>query len=193
MDNLFKCTRNTRSILDKSFKYIRSDVPIDITEDERLFLLKNDITVIIDLRTDEERAKKECPLEKDERFKYFCLPVTGGNAVPQSTDDVSESYINMVDESLKKTIEFIINCKSNVLYFCNAGKDRTGVVSAILLHKSGMSRDCIIDDYMKSGSNLKDMLELFAKQNPEVNINVITPHERYIDEFLNWYILNEGK
>ena len=45
----------------------------------------------------------------------------------------------MVDERLHKTINFIFESKSNVLYFCNAGKDRTGVVSAILLYKSGKS------------------------------------------------------
>lgn len=118
------------------------------------------------------------------------MPVTGGNAVPQSVDEVSKAYINMVDEQMYKIIDLAYSSESNVLYFCNAGKDRTGVVSAILLSKSGMSKEYIISDYMKSKTNLKCMLEDYAKQFSEVNIDIITPHERYMNEFLEWLVIN---
>lgn len=190
MRNFFESTLNTRSILDNSLNFVRSDVPTSVTEDERLWLIESDITVIVDLRTDEERLKKQCPLENDERFQYFYMPVTGGNAVPPSVNDVSKSYINMVDEQMYKIIDSIWSSKSNVLYFCNAGKDRTGVVSAILLYKSGMDINYIINDYMKSKSNLKNLLETFAQQNPTIDIDVITPHERYIKEFMEWFFVN---
>lgn len=183
-------TLNTRPILENSLKYIRSDVPTQISEDEKNWLFQNNITTIVDLRTDEERIRKECPLSKDERFMYYCMPVTGGSAIPKSDDEVSKSYVQMVDIKLCEIVNFMMNVNSNVLYFCNAGKDRTGVISAILLWKSGKNVEYIIDDYMKSKSNLKDMLENYAKQNLEVDINVITPHERYIKEFLEWYIVN---
>ncbi len=190
MGVIFEDTLNTRPILEDGLKFIRSDVPTKVSEEEKEWLLSKNITTLIDLRTEEERIKKECPLAKDERFHYYCMPVTGGNAVPQSVDDVSKSYINMVDVHLYKTINFILGAKSNVLYFCNAGKDRTGVVSAILLCKLGMCTEYIIADYMKSKTNLQDMLEAFAKQNPEIDIDVITPHERYIKEFLEWFVTN---
>lgn len=103
------------------------------------------------------------PLMDDGRFQYHCMPVTGGNAVPESVEDVSKSCINMVDVQMNKIIGTIINADTNVLYFCNAGKDRTGVVSALLLHKLGMSQEYIINDYMESGIHLKSMLEAYAK------------------------------
>lgn len=193
MGYIFESTLNTRPILEDSLKFIRSDVPTQVSETEREWLLAKEIITIIDLRTDAERVEKGCPLAKDHRFQYYCMPVTGGNAVPSSVDDVSKSYVGMVDTQLYNTIDFILGIKSNVLYFCNAGKDRTGVVSAILLYKLGMNFDYIVDDYMKSKTNLKSMLESFAKQNPTVNIDVITPHERYIEEFLEWFIENETK
>ena len=114
------------------------------------------------------------------------MPVTGGNTVPKSVDDVSKSHIKMVDEQMGRCIHTIMTADSNVLYFCNAGKDRTGVVSAILLHKLGMSREYIIKDYLKSKANLKDMLESFARQFSNINIDIITPQERYMNEFLEW-------
>ncbi len=187
MNNIFKSTLNTRVILENNLNFIRSDVPTTVTEDEKVWLIENDITTVIDLRTEKERLKKICPLERDSRFSYYSMPVTGRDKIPDSVDSVSKSYINMVDESLYKTIDFILNSKTNVLYFCNAGKDRTGVVSAILLYKSGMSFDYIIDDYMKSKTNLKTALEAFANQNEEIDIKVITPDERYIKEFLEWF------
>ena len=183
---IFKSTLNTRPIFGNDFRYIRSDVPTQISDDEKEWLVENGITTIVDLRTDEERTKKECPLSKDNRFQYYCMPVSGGNAIPKSVDDVSKSYIDMVDEKLDNFIDFMLNNKSNILYFCNAGKDRTGVISAILLWKSGMNIEYIVEDYMKSKLNLKDMLESFAQQNRDVDINIITPHERYIREFLKW-------
>ena len=99
-------------------------------------------------------------------------------------NDVPESYINMADAQLDAIIDAIWNAQTNVLYFCNAGKDRTGVVSALLLAKMGMSKEYIIADYMESKKNLKEILEDYAKQCPEVDIEVITPHERYMAEFL---------
>ena len=116
------------------------------------------------------------------------MPVTGGNSIPKSVDDVSKSYLKMADEQMDKIINTISKSEANVLYFCNAGKDRTGVVSAILLYKMGMSLDYIIRDYMESKNNLKNMLEECAKQFPDINIDIITPHERYIQEFLESYI-----
>ena len=80
----------------------------------------------------------------------------------------------------------ILNADTNVLYFCNAGKDRTGVVSAVLLHRLGMSRAYIVEDYMKSRENLKDLLDAFARQFPEVDRAVITPHPEYMEGFLDW-------
>ena len=188
MMHIFQNTLNTRPIIENSFKYIRSDVPTKITENEKDWLLSNNITTIVDLRTDGERVRKHCPLIDDNRFSYYVFTLAGGDKVPTSTDDVSKSYIAMVDTRFDTMIEFLLNTKSNVLYFCNAGKDRTGVVSAVLLYKLGMSPEYIVNDYMKSKFDLEILLNGFARQNPTINIDVITPHKRYIEEFLKWYI-----
>ena len=186
--HIFQSTRNTRPIIENSLRYIRSDVPTKITEEEKDWLLTNNVTTIVDLRTDDERVRKYCPLMDDNRFSYYVCSVAGGNNVPSSTDDVSKSYIAMVDAQFDTMIEFLLNTKSNVLYFCNAGKDRTGVVSAVLLYELGIPFEYIVNDYLKSKFNLKVLLDEFARQNPAIDIEVITPHKRYIEEFLKWYV-----
>ena len=183
---LLETTKNTRNILPDSLRYIRSDVPNNLTDEEIDWLLSNNVCTVVDLREDEERDHKKCRLIDDNRFCYHCMPVTGGNKIPDSVEEVSKSYINMVDDNMAHIIDTIINAQTNVLYFCNAGKDRTGVVSAIILHKLGMSDDYIVEDYMKTKDNLADALKRFARKCPDVDINIITPNERYMREFLQW-------
>ena len=184
--SMMKSTLNTRAIFPGTLRYVRSDVPDKLTVQEMEWLVSENITTIVDLRTEDEREKRKCPLAEDNRFRYLCMPVTGGNVVPKSVDEVSKSYIAMADMQMKAIITAICEAETNVLYFCNAGKDRTGVVSAILLAKSGMDEEYIVRDYMKSKENLRPMLEEFAKQCPQVDIRVITPDERYMKEFLVW-------
>jgi protein tyrosine/serine phosphatase len=86
----------------------------------------------------------------------------------------------------------LLNARVGVLYFCTAGKDRTGVVSAVLLYKLGLPTEYVVRDYMRSRENLAPMLAAYAAQHPDVDINVITPNEGYIREFLAWYIANNG-
>ena len=190
---IFQNTVNTRPILENSIKYIRSDVPCRISSFEKEWLLSNNVTTVVDFRTEEERAQKPCPLMDDSRFSYRIFTVTGGDKVPKCPDDVSKSYMAMVDAEFEKAIAFLISAATNVLYFCNAGKDRTGVISAVLLYKLGLPFSYIVEDYMKSKCNLEAVLEAFARQNPTVDIEVITPHKRYIEEFLNWYIARNNR
>lgn len=176
---------NTRAILPDSLKYIRSDVPHKITAAEIQWLIENNITTIIDLREESERLQKKCPLIDNSSFNYICLPVTGGNTIPETVEVVSKSYIQMADSNMDKIIETILDTETNIMYFCNAGKDRTGVVSAILLCKLGYDREYIISDYIQSAENLHEMLEDFSSQRPEIR-DIITPNRRYMEEFLSW-------
>lgn len=56
----------------------------------------------------------------------------------------------------------------------------------MLLRRFGKNDEYIISDYMKYKDNLTEMLECFVRQYPEEDINVITPQERYMREFLEW-------
>ncbi len=61
-NSILTSTQNTRPILPDSLRYIRSDVPHNITEAEINFLIENNITTIVDLREDSEREQKRCLL-----------------------------------------------------------------------------------------------------------------------------------
>ena len=74
-----------------------------------------------------------------------------------------------------------------MIYFCNAGKDRTGVVSAVLLKKLGASDEEIIADYLESKDNLTDNINEYVALHPDVDREIITPHREYMEEFLAGY------
>lgn len=90
----------------------------------------------------------------------------------------------MVDEKMEEIIDTIMNADSNVMYFCTAGKDRTGVVSAIILKLLGFDDEVIIDDYMESGDNLMDMLTDYVRVHPEVDLEIIVPHRENMERLL---------
>lgn len=184
MSSLLSCTRNTRQLLPGSWRYIRSDVPAVVTQEDIRWLLAQDIRMVVDLRSSEEKERKPCPLESCEDFRYYHLPVTGGNSIPVAPEMVHKSYLNMVDAQMDRILELIENSPSNVLYFCNAGKDRTGVVSALLLMRMGIADADIVTDYVLSGQNLRQMLEEYAASNPNVDIRVIRPCAAYMEDFL---------
>ena len=110
--------------------------------------------------------------------------MTGGNAVPSCREQVAKSYLNMVDGQMERIVDTIWNARSNVMYFCSAGKDRTGVVTALLLRKPGADDERIIEDYLKSAENLREELARAAAENPDIDLGVITPDRSYMEEFL---------
>lgn len=187
MSSLLPSTKNTRAILKNSLKYIRSDVPVKLTEAEINWLIENDITTAVDLRLPHEQEEKPCVLKDREGFTYYSCPITGGPDVSETTAGVAENYLLKLDDKMKNAIDTILDAKTGVIYFCNAGKDRTGVVSAVLLKKLGASDEEIIADYLESKDNLTDNMNEYVALHPDVDREIITPHREYMEEFLAGY------
>lgn len=184
MSSLLNSTLNTRPLPTGDLRFIRSDCPQELTPEEVEWLRKNHVITIVDLRERKEYERTPCPLETEDGFMYYHLPVTGGGDTPKSPDAVSAVYLGMLDAQMDRIIHTIMDAKSNVLFFCGAGKDRTGVVSAIILKKLGFDDQTIVDDYMKTKENLLDFLTDYVKKHPEVDINTIIPNEKNIKRVL---------
>ena len=185
MGSLLRSTLNTRALPVGGLRYIRSDAPLCLTEEEIQWLLDNHITTLVDLRSAQELEHKPCPLQDVAGFTYYHIPVTGGGDTPKSREHLYEVYRGMVDAQMDTILETILNAASNVMYFCTAGKDRTGVVSALLLKRLGISEEVIVEDYMKSKDKLLDMLTSYVKNHPEVVTDIIIPQEENIRQVLS--------
>lgn len=171
-------------------KLIRSNLPNKLDKEDIEYLKKMEINTIIDLRTPEEIISKPSVFEQNENFKIYHLEMIGGKDVPSSSEGVPISYINMLEakENIYKIFEILANENKGVLYFCNAGKDRTGVVSALILMLLGARDEDIIADYIVSQVYLKEMLNSFIEKNGNEEMrNIIFPKAEFMEKFLQMF------
>lgn len=69
MGSILQTTLNTRVLPTGNFRYVRSDYPGKLTDDEVIWLYQNDITTIVDLREEKEYVSRPCRLEKEEEIE----------------------------------------------------------------------------------------------------------------------------
>lgn len=169
----------------KQHRILRSDVQSNPSENDINFLKSNEIRTIIDLRNEEEALLKPSGFKKLDGFTYISAPIEEGSGIPESVDAVSASYLNIAEaKNMPLVFKSIANATSGVMINCSAGKDRTGVVSAILLTLCGVSKEDVISDYMVTKICNQECFQLIHKNYPEIDMNIVTPNERYMREFL---------
>lgn len=151
---------------------IRSDDPVACTAGD-VHRLTTDlgVSLIIDLRSDEERvAGAPCPLGAAgvERLGVPLLDRTAMNIVFQSeephiADDeaarwMAGVYLGLAETSGPAFVRILTRLLDNraapTLVHCAAGKDRTGVVVALLLALAGVEREAIVADYALTASRM---------------------------------------
>lgn len=178
---------------DKKVKYgklIRSNVPKNMTENDLNFLKDIGIKTAIDLRSKEELNEIVSVFETNSIFDVYHYEIYGGNKIPDSTKDVPISYMQMLEgkESIYHIFKKLAEEEHGIIYFCNAGKDRTGVVTALILMTLGVKKEDIISDYTLSEKYLKNMLDTFASNYDKEQIReIITPKAEYMEQFLNQF------
>lgn len=158
---LLNNTMNTRDLggypvsLQESTRYDqfwRSDFPSSLTTQEVNFFLEKNITTIVDLRSEDEIEKNPSFFTNNSNFSYFHCPLFGGGAAPSNEKEIPASYMNMLFDHaiILKIMKIFANYPTGILYHCTAGKDRTGVISALLLSLAGVSELDILADYQIS-------------------------------------------
>ncbi len=76
-------------------------------------------------------------------------------------------YLQIVSENrarLVETLEAIAASNAPVVFHCTAGKDRTGVVAALLLGLAGVDEATIVADYALSGPAMVEMRRWYEEQ-----------------------------
>lgn len=169
--------------------FLRSDVPIEVSDNDIKILLSNNITTIVDLRSDDETQSKPCAFKNHKNFEYYHCKIFGDGYLPKSIEEVPVSYFKMVDEqkTILNVMKVFAKANGGILYHCTAGKDRTGVISALLLLLAGVSKADILADYQISQLYLSSMLQQFCRSNKNVDINIITPKMEYMKKFLDMF------
>ena len=166
----------------------RSDVPSHPSAEDTMKMLAHRITIIIDMRTEAECLKSPCGFVGIDGFEYHHFPITEGSGVPESLEDVPLSYMDIATSgNMPEVMRIIAEAERGVLFHCTAGKDRTGVVSAIILMLCGVERDVIVNDYVISREYNKKRLEAFLAAHPEVDRNIVLANEKSMNRFIDLF------
>jgi protein-tyrosine phosphatase len=79
-------------------------------------------------------------------------------ATPAAERDLAWAYRLIVLEAtaeLARIVRIVASASGPVLVHCAAGKDRTGIVVAVLLRAAGVRRDDVMADYLRTNDNLE--------------------------------------
>lgn len=196
-ESMLKTTQNTRELggyvirdglATRRNSLWRSDVQCYPCEEDVVLLKERGITTILDLRGEKDVARKPSGFANVEGFHYINYPMDEGSGVPESVEAVPVSYMAIAcAANMPKVFRTIAEAETGVMFNCTAGKDRTGVVSAILLMHAGVSDEDIIENYVLTREYGKERLELVHKNFPEIDMNIVTPREWFMEEFLRLF------
>ena len=196
-ESLLETTLNTRELggyrtrqgnMTKVDTLLRSDEQKQLSSRDIAYLSERQITTIIDMRTKKVTSHLPSPFANKTPFAYHNIPIEEGSGVPESMEAVPVSYMNIAGSAnMRQIYRSIAQAPRGVLFHCSAGKDRTGVVSAILLLLADVRDMDIIENYMMTKEcNVKRFAR--ARQNhPDLDINIIIPREEFILRFLQLF------
>ncbi len=136
---------------------LRSDALHRLDESGRATLSALGLRTIIDLRTDDEvRAAPSAPDDTGVRTHH--VPVFDAAAIGQLPPELAAVYRYMIDECGAAIASAIgLLCEDGALpglVHCTAGKDRTGLVVALVLEVIGVPDKVIAADYALSDAYL---------------------------------------
>lgn len=159
----------TRSLL-------RADDLVQLTPEGVKALAEYGVATVLDLRWPEEAARYPSPvplgLPQVRYQRVSLLTHTEDEWRLRSRDVVKELWKCVVLEharqELKQVLQVIASAAPGPLLFhCIAGKDRTGLVAALLLTLADVTPAAIAADYAQSAENLRDgYLQRYADADP---------------------------
>lgn len=153
---------------------------------------------VVDLRNPAELGGRQHPLASlttaVHAYPLLALPVGGSRtslgSVPSDLESAYLQFLRQGTDRLATVTELLARCEAPVLIHCTAGKDRTGIVVAVLMRAVGVSRAAIITDYRATQAALPAIMaripaELTAGLDPTLTQRLMGVPERAITAVLD--------
>lgn len=145
----------------------RTDKLSSLSEEDQRYLQRLEVRRIVDFRSDEERNSAPHSLGEDSAARIDAMPITVEAAQIElvtarlQKDDVSVDDVAalLVDANKEMVLRFTPVYRQWLhslldeqhypqLFHCTAGKDRTGLAAALLMHLLDVPEDTIMEDYL---------------------------------------------
>jgi len=212
--------KTTEGKIIKWGRIFRSDNLSQLRNDE--FKKFNDLNIktVYDLRTPQEIAghKDHLPanvtyvhapsvLDHADLLSGMRSKVLNGQiSEGQSIQIMANFYRDIVADNipaLKQLLQTIVNSDQPLLYHCSAGKDRTGITTALILSILKVDRQTIVNDYLLSDYYRRKKVERMLTKakiakviKPNIGVgvlqNFLSVDERYLNEAFNYIDSNYG-
>ncbi|MDR1419576.1 MAG: tyrosine-protein phosphatase [Treponema sp.] len=172
------------------------------------------ISIVIDLRADQELSQAPNPLRDHPGFVYRHFPLldginseTGGPFLTQSLPEMYKSLLTDSGAQLGRIFRVLAEAGDRgVVFHCTAGKDRTGVVAALLLDLCGVAGQDIIADYALTYDLMRPHFDLMRERAQEAGFSIpedlLRSDAVFMQEFLDFlketyggaeaYLLRQG-
>lgn len=150
----------------------RSDDPTISPREEIQSLFDRGLSAVLDLRSTPEVNASPHHSAAELGVRHHHLPLAEAAVNPlalveaapsmRSPADVGRWYAGLVRSHVHEVsqgLEVIGTTEGGVLFHCAAGKDRTGILAAVVLSLLGADRNDIVADYARTQENLEQIFQ----------------------------------
>ena len=185
----------------RSGLFLRSGAPSELKTREEFEQVKAyGVKNVIDFRGVTELERCGNPFRDDADTNFYSIPLFIGDPGDVNNDTMQflrthhlgDYYVIIMEQlgdKVAQVMRILLNAEGLTLYHCAHGKDRTGVISAILYLIAGADREDIVTNYKVSYDYLEDFLKPLIDAAPddmkhtlrsdEINIRIFL---KYIDD-----------
>ncbi len=126
-------------------------------------LLQYGVKTIIDLRHESEVLKEPDVFAESTSVRYLHLSYANNtfDAAPEHTrlDELYIESLSVCGDNIRAIMTAISEAEPGILYHCAVGKDRTGMISGLLLSLVGVPVEVIAEDYAETTQHITHLVE----------------------------------
>jgi protein tyrosine/serine phosphatase len=167
---------------------VRSEVPSGLTQEGLRMLEEHGITGFLDLRSREEADTEPSPFTTrpgHRRVAMLDREAMGRVRKMTESEELFEFLLldraRLVGEALGALL--LLSAGGGVLVHCRAGKDRTGIVSALLLANAEVPWKTIAADHARSDVNLEPLFAVWAAEAVGEEERALASMRRFVATF----------
>jgi protein-tyrosine phosphatase len=145
-------------------RVFRADGLHKLSQQDQQALVSLGIRTVVDLRHTNEIQKMKNVFADSEYMAYHNVSLINPAAtIKPSIQSLGDMYVNILDECqplIRRVFELLADDeKDAVLFHCTAGKDRTGIISGLLLELVGVPYEVIMDDYAMTADYIAPLMD----------------------------------
>lgn len=166
--------------------FVRADNLARLSQDGKDALINYGVSTIVDLRSAYELEIDPPPFSASSAQNgypdYINLPILDENdkvgmEIINQTQSLTEMYCLIVDryqENIFSIMRAFATAKNGcILFHCHSGRDRTGLITALLLSLAGVDYPAIAKDYAVSSVYIQPTFDKPLSEQPEIMLDFL--------------------